>query len=89
MNFPKIEFLDIKNRDRVSIFSSFYSGILWFKQKLRESIRKNYSPPQSLILEGTVLGDNGVMSQDLKNKLNITGLRHIIAVSGTHIKVAV
>ncbi|KKP92708.1 MAG: internalization-related competence protein ComEC/Rec2 protein, partial [Parcubacteria group bacterium GW2011_GWA1_36_12] len=51
----------------------------------RESIRKNFSPPQSSILEGTILGDNGVMSQDLKNKLNITGLRHIIAVSGTHV----
>ena len=62
-----------------------YGKVLWFKQELRTSIRKNYSPPQSLILEGTVLGDNGVMSQDLKNKLNITGLRHIIAVSGTHI----
>ncbi|MDO8486369.1 MAG: ComEC/Rec2 family competence protein [Candidatus Staskawiczbacteria bacterium] len=82
MDFPKIELVG-KGRDTYA--ASFYSGILWFKQKLRESIRQNYSPPQSLILEGTILGDNGAMSQDLKNKLNITGLRHIIAVSGTHI----
>ena len=82
INFPKIEKLD---RGRASIQASIYSGILWIKQKIRESIRKNFSPPQSSILEGTILGDNGVMSQDLKNKLNITGLRHIIAVSGTHV----
>jgi len=82
MAFPKIELL---GRDSGSLTDSVYTGILWFKQKLRESIRKNYSPPQSLILEGTILGDNGVMSQDLKDKLNITGLRHIIAVSGTHV----
>ena len=91
MNFPKVELanrdpISIKNRDRVSISASaIYSGILWFKQKLRESIRHNFLPPQSLILEGTILGDNGAMTNDLKNKLNITGLRHVIAVSGTHV----
>jgi competence protein ComEC len=83
MNFPKLDLLKTDNPP--ASFSYIYSGILQFKQKLRESIRKNYSPPQSLILEGTVLGDNGVMSQDLKDKLNITGLRHIISVSGTHV----
>jgi competence protein ComEC len=81
-NFPKIEKLD---RGRASIYSWFYSGILSFKQKIRESIQHNFSPPQSSILEGTVLGDNGAMSNDLKTKLNITGLRHVIAVSGTHV----
>jgi len=83
MAFPKTELLEKEPYRGLS--SIFFSGVLEFKQKLRESIRKNYSPPQSLILEGTVLGDNGVMSQDLKDKLNITGLRHIIAVSGTHV----
>ena len=86
MYFPKAELI---GRQNCSFYrcptSAIYSGILWFKQKLRESIRKNYSPPESLILEGTVLGDSGVMPQDLKDKLNTTGLRHIIAVSGTHI----
>lgn len=84
MNFPKIKILE-KNRDRVSIFAFLYEKILDFKQKIRKSIRSNFSPPESSILEGTVLGDNGAMSNDLKNKLNITGLRHIIAVSGTHV----
>ncbi|MEK7061695.1 MAG: ComEC/Rec2 family competence protein [Patescibacteria group bacterium] len=82
MDFPKVEFM---SQSVNSPFDLTFSGVLWFKQKLRESIRKNYSPPQSFILEGTILGDNGAMPQDLKNKLNITGLRHIIAVSGTHI----
>ncbi len=83
MNFPKIEL--ISKNHQYTATSFIYEKILFFKQKLRESIRKNFSPPHSLILEGTILGDNGVMTQDLKNKLNITGLRHIIAVSGTHI----
>jgi competence protein ComEC len=83
MYFPKVELLPEKSK--YTFFTYFYEKVLFLKQKLRESIRNSYSPPQSLILEGTVVGDNGVMSEDLKNKLNITGLRHVIAVSGTHI----
>lgn len=82
ISFPQIEKLD---RHRVSIFSGFYAGILQLKQKIRENIRRNFLPPQCSILEGTILGDNGAMDNDLKNKLNITGLRHVIAVSGTHV----
>ncbi len=82
MAFPKIELARAENKNFIE---NIYSFILVLKDKLRQSIRNNFSPPHSLILEGTVLGDNGVMSEDLKNKLNITGLRHVIAVSGTHI----
>ena len=83
MNFPEIELLSKKHQ--YSALSYIYEKILSCKDKIRESIQRNFLPPQSSILEGTVLGDNGVMTNDLKNKLNITGLRHIIAVSGTHV----
>lgn len=82
MYFPKIE---AQGKEPKTFFSLAYFWVLKIKQKLRQSIRSNYSPPQSLVLEGTVLGNNGVMSQELKDRLNATGLRHIIAVSGTHI----
>jgi predicted membrane metal-binding protein len=59
--------------------------ILFCKNQIKHSIQHNFSPPQSSILEGTILGTNGAMTNDLKQKLNITGLRHIIAVSGTHV----
>ncbi|MEK7664789.1 MAG: ComEC/Rec2 family competence protein, partial [Patescibacteria group bacterium] len=83
MAFPKVELI---NSGRPTFaWQKIYSKILFLKQKSRESIRRNFLPPYSSILEGTILGDNGALSQDLKDKLNITGLRHIIAVSGTHI----
>lgn len=82
MGFPKISVLGKAGGDP---FSAVYSGILFCKQKIRQSIQSNFLPPQSSILEGTILGDNGAMSDDLKSKLNITGLRHVIAVSGTHV----
>lgn len=83
MDFPKIEIVSQKHE--YNVFSFLYEKILFLKQKIRESIQHNFLPPQSSILEGTILGDNGAMTSDLKNKLNITGLRHIIAVSGTHV----
>lgn len=83
MDFPKTEL--ILEKHKYNLFTYFFEKILLIKQKLRESIRQNYSPPQSLILEGTILGDSSALTTDLKNQLNITGLRHIIAVSGTHV----
>ncbi|MCX6720073.1 MAG: ComEC/Rec2 family competence protein [Candidatus Staskawiczbacteria bacterium] len=86
MAFPKITVLTGRmDKINPSMAQMIYSEILFCKQKIRESIGRNFLPPQSLILEGTILGDNGAMTNDLKNKLNITGLRHVIAVSGTHV----
>jgi len=89
MFYPKITKLNELGENvsevRLSTFERIYSMILWLKQKIRHSIQYSFSPPESSILEGTILGDNGAMSDDLKTKLNATGLRHIIAVSGTHV----
>lgn len=86
MAFPKISAIDgPASGGELAITKKIYSGILWLKARMRESIRSNFSPPQSSILEGTILGNSGALSNELKNKLNITGLRHIIAVSGTHV----
>jgi len=82
MFYPKISKV---SEVRLNTFERGYSVLLFLKQKLRQSVQSNFSPPQSSILEGTILGDNGAMSNDLKNKLSITGLRHIIAVPGTHV----
>lgn len=55
------------------------------KQNLRELISKNFSPPHSLILAALTLGDDRQISQEWKQKLNVTGLRHITAISGSHV----
>jgi competence protein ComEC len=77
--YPEVELLNRKSyRDPVSI-------IFDFKDRLRQVIYRFLSPPQSEILGGMILGDNNRMSQELKEKLNITGVRHITAVSGMNI----
>jgi competence protein ComEC len=82
MYFPGIK---IVRKIQGSPSSIVYSTILWVKGKLRDSIRTNFLPPSSSILEGVILGNKSAVSQDLKDKFRITGLSHIIAVSGMHI----
>lgn len=85
MDWPKIELLERGNyRGRPSVI---YAKILAFKEKLRESIYQNLSPPQSSILGAMILGDKRKISEEWKNKLNIAGVRHITAVSGLHVTV--
>jgi len=81
MNFPKIELVE-KNQGNFA-----YATILKFKNKLRESIYQNISPPQSSILGAMILGDKRKISEEWKNKLNVTGVRHITAVSGLHVTI--
>lgn len=79
--FPEIEKI-VSNQE-----SQIYAKILNFKNKAREIIYQNLSPPQSSILGAVILGDKQRMSEDLKEKLNRTGLRHITAISGMHISI--
>jgi len=64
-----------------------YAKILKLKNKLRESINQNLSPPQSSILEAMILGDKRKLPEDLKEKLNIAGIRHVTAISGLHVTI--
>jgi competence protein ComEC len=82
MYFPKIT---VSGKANFSFASYIYSGILTLKGKMRGSIRNNFLPPQSSVLEGIILGDKNAISQDIKDGFRIAGLSHIIAVSGLHL----
>ena len=56
MDWPKIELIE-KNQGNL-----IFAKILSFKEKLRESIYQNLSPPQSSILGAIILGDKSRMS---------------------------
>lgn len=77
MSYPSIEIVKIEN--------SFLSKVYDFKKKLGERIRDNLSPQLSPILEAMILGNDQKMDKDLKNKLSVSGLSHVIAISGSHI----
>ena len=81
INFPEIELIE---KD----FGSPTMKILFsFKNKLKESLNSLISPPQSALLEALIFGDEENISKDWKEKLNLTGTRHIAAVSGMNITI--
>ncbi len=43
--------------------------------------------PEVSILEALTLGSKRSLSENLKDQLNITGTRHIVAISGLHIMI--
>ena len=83
MNFAKID--SVSTKHRYNLFSYSYEKILFVKQKLEQSIQDNFLPPHSLILDGIIFGNNKNMTQDLRGKLNIAGLRFLTAISGVHV----
>lgn len=85
MNFIQIELLERgKYRGRTPVI---YAKILDFKNKYKEAVKKFLSPPQLGILEALIFGDETELSSEWKNKLNLTGTRHIAAVSGMNITI--
>ena len=76
--YPDIELLDYGQGN------FFYAQILKFKNRLRQVIDATLLPPQTSILKAVFLGDKQSLSDDLKEELNITGTRHIVAISGMH-----
>lgn len=82
MDFPKIE---VVGKEKAGIFEFAYSGVLFLKQKARIVIQKNFTPPYSQVLQGIIIGDKNAISKEVKNKFGITGVSHIVAVSGSHI----
>ena len=92
--YPKIEFVSSGNGNLI------YGPLLWIKQKLKEGIGRSLPSPHDSLLIAILLGDQSGLSgcsvkeleadpdcAKLKEKLNIAGLRHLAAVSGTHITI--
>ena len=77
-----------------------YSELLWIKHRLKEGISQVLPAPHNSLLVAILLGDQSGLADcsakeletdpncsKLKEKLNIAGLRHLAAVSGTHITI--
>lgn len=81
MYYPEIK-LEVENQGNI-----LYNFLFSLKDGLKESLNKVISPPQSGIMEALFFGDEENIPQNLKDKFNITGIRHITAVSGMNITI--
>ncbi len=81
MDIPKIELLS-KNSG-----NQFLKTLFFLKNTLKKSINKILPMPQAGLLEALIFGDEENISKEWKEKFNLTGTRHIAAVSGMNITI--
>jgi len=81
MDFPKIDLVEKNQGNR------FIATLFSFKEKLKESLNRALPIPHSGVLEALLFGEENNISNELKEKFNLTGTRHIAAVSGMNITI--
>ena len=85
MREPAVE---VKQRGAYSHWGErVMAAVFTLKVTLRGVLEEHLSPRYSSIMVEMLLGDRDVMSDELAEDLNNTGLRHIIAISGAHIAI--
>ena len=81
MSYPGIEILE------QNCGNSIKQPLVFFKNKLEQSLHKIVPLPGSGFFEALIFGNENNISESWKQKLNITGTRHIAAVSGMNITI--
>ena len=81
MDFPKIELLGS------GLGNPIMEVPLSFKNKFQDTAAAFVHQPQEGFLEALAFGDESNISKEWKDKLNLTGTRHIAAVSGMNITI--
>jgi competence protein ComEC len=80
--------LSVRNSDQIHLKAAG-SGIFRTIQNWREQIRQAFlmsiSGPASAILQAMVLGEEGGLTDDLRDRFLAAGVTHIISISGSHL----
>lgn len=79
MYYPEIKILEENKGNFI------YQEIFKFKDKIKNSIEQIMPFPEISVLEAITLGNKQMLSDKIKENLNIVGVRHIVAISGMHI----
>lgn len=67
----------------------FYESLYKIKSIFEEKLSKIFSEPYSSFMAGLILGSRSGIPEHLKINFNITGLTHIIAISGYNIALVI
>ena len=91
--YPEIEFSGNNLNSTVGVYrdtpllKKCYAQILSFKKNLIDLNKSIYPQPQASIINAMVLGNRSEVSPEVLENFNLTGTRHIIAISGLHITI--
>ena len=81
VSFAKVEFLQANKA------SSIKAALLDFKQKFADNLSLVVAEPQNSLLLGLLVGARRSIPADLLDQFRITGVTHIIAISGFNISI--
>jgi len=82
--YPKIEIVEACCDTPLQ---RYYAQILSFKKNLIDLNKSIYPQPQASIINAMILGNRSEVSAEILESFNLTGTRHIIAISGLHITI--
>jgi len=80
---PKVNLVDSGNGN------FFWSGMYYLQGKFLERINRLFPEPHASFEAGLLVGARKGIPEDLMEKFNITGLTHIIAISGYNITIII
>jgi len=72
-------------RGAVGVVENFFIGIWMMRQWLNEQLSAVVKEPAASLLMGILIGERGSLPQNLTDNFQITGLTHILAISGFNI----
>lgn len=81
--WPEITRIECPRNIKITFLKNIYD----FKNKCKQVINFSLPKTESDFLGALILGDKDKIPEEWKDKLNNTGVRHILAISGMHITI--
>jgi len=80
--------IDPETINKVNRDTSLFELINDFKVSIISIINKNTKEPNSSLINGILLGEKSTFEKELKDKITVVGISHIVAASGFNILIA-
>ncbi len=84
MPFPSISRI---SGSEYSLKDKFYRRIYFLRAKIRQSLIKSFPQKEASFLRAILLGDKGVIREEMRNDFARSGTSHIVALSGLHLSI--
>jgi len=81
--WPKIKVIESSERNNI------YANVLKFKKKSLGFITTNFPEPQATFLSAILLGLKKQIPSDMRSWFSLSGVSHLLAVSGLHIAILI
>ncbi len=79
----------ISYTEKLTLFQKFYSSLYSISDKFENSLNRTLPEPHASLAAGLILGLKRNIPDAFKDQLSITGLTHIIALSGYNVTIIV